>query len=198
MPVSCLPGCDFWSWGEHRLESATMPSTRDLLDTLKIVRWPARPKVKSPPTQADCDLDLECPDLPEWKGRLVLWVRVNTLLPESFSIGIRFETKGLPPLVLARLNGGHGPHENPDGTRVERHQPHLHLPLEVQMNVPPSRAIRLEHATPLDWELLDVALAWRRFATLLNVRPDEQVDALMSELRDTGAEQLTLGDLHGS
>jgi hypothetical protein len=173
-----------------------MPTLGELLRSPKAIIWPPRSKVKSPPTQRDCDLDVTC-GLQDVQGALVIYVRINSELPEDFSIGIRLQgRKGV--VCLARVNGHHGEHENPDGSIVPAGQPHIHRPSATQLQkAVPAKLDSLPWAEVLEPQNSDLVTAWETLCAAANVAPHALASAFVRGLRDTGG-QLDLEDvIHG-
>jgi len=180
-----------------------MPTLQDILAAPKTVNWPAKGKIKSPPTQVDADLELSC-GVSGMRGQLVLYVRVNTILPESFSIGLRLEPQGKKPSLLVRLNGWHGPHPNPDGTIIPGHTAHIHLPTAKELAGDYTGKVELRTAVelqPLVGLVLpsppDVVSVWPFFQQYLNIAPDPRVTTLLSELCDSTSQQSLEDALNG-
>lgn len=95
----------------------------ELLDAPKVLAGSARRKAKSYPGYHDLDIEAQSSS----GGRFIVFIRVNAALIESFSIGLRWVGEEVGGLVLLRLNGDHGGHANPDGSRFEEGA-HLHAP----------------------------------------------------------------------
>jgi hypothetical protein len=169
-----------------------MPTISDLLLAKKTVSWPALQKVKSPPTQLDVDFGLSC-SLAGLTGRLVLYVRVNTLLSDLFSIGLRLEMPRRTPSLIVRLNGGHGPHRNPDGSMISRHQPHIHVPTAKEMVADYTSKVKLEQADPVQYA--QPTSAWPFFENWANITPDPKVATLIAKM--CTSTQLDFEDLNG-
>jgi hypothetical protein len=160
-----------------------MPTIEDVLLAKKTVLFPARPKVKSPSTQRDVDLELDC-QLPDLKARIVLYIRVNTLFTELFSIGLRLEMKGAAPSLIVRLNGGHGPHKNPDGTMIAMGQPHIHVPTPQELVSDFKSKVKLVKAEPVPCG--DPASAWPFFESWARITPDRRMTTLVTAMCDAG------------
>jgi len=171
-----------------------MPTISDVLQAKKTVLWPARSKVKSPGTQRDVDLELDCP-LAGMKGRLVLYVRVNTLLSDLFSIGLRLEMPRAAPSLLVRLNGGHGPHRNPDGSMIEMGQPHIHVPTAAEMVADYTSKVKLAQADKVG--CAQPTEAWPFFEAWANIAHDARMPGLIAAMCDAASQMEFEEALHG-
>ncbi|NNB89914.1 hypothetical protein HI292_30700 [Corallococcus exiguus] len=131
------------------------------------------------------------------KGRLILYARINTLLPESFSLGLRLEGKGVRTSLLVRLNGWHGPHPNPDKSVIPRNTPHIHIPTKQELAGDYAGKVALKAAVELQ-PMMNAALpnppaitdVWPFFAEYLKIQSDGRVDDLLAHLSGATPQQL--------
>ena len=122
-----------------------MPTVGELLALPKSVVLPAKPKAKANQAHREIDLEVQASGAP---GHFLVYVRVNVHLAESFSIGLRYHAVGKEASQLLRLNGDHGGHQNPDGSRLEE-GPHLHAPTPDEASQEPAQHFEPRMATPV-------------------------------------------------
>jgi hypothetical protein len=150
------------------------PPLRDFLLLPKQVGAPPRRIAKNGP-----HVEIQVPVTGDM-GALVLYMRRQVDRPQSFSIGLRLETASPRAAMLARVNGPHAPHTNPDGTLVEG--PHIHGWSEEDMNSPPDPTKEPKVATPLTADNVAMTVAWRSFCVRFQVASTPEVDTLVDEL----------------
>lgn len=156
----------------------------EILALPKTVALPAKPKIKSNEAHREWDVALSVQGIP---GKLVVYVRTNIALIESFSIGLRLELPGQKAAVLVRVNGDHGPHRNPDKTRVSG--PHIHGPTaaEAASDVIPG-------FDPVFARSLDPAAAgrlpdaWAIFCQEAGIAYDAGAHAIVGRMHATGSQ----------
>lgn len=158
-------------------------TTYELICIAKSVKWPPKPKNKSHPSHHECDIEFASAA----PGKLVGFVRANSMLSESFTIGLRYHAANLAPSILLRVNGDHGRHPNPDGTEVTS-GPHLHTPSYGHLHLPPDPTQREEWAVPLDPSCTHLPAAWRIFCETANVTPDHRIAKLLAAVHASGAQ----------
>ena len=164
-----------------------MPTVGELLALPKSVVLPAKPKAKANQAHREIDLDVEAPGV---AGRFVVFVRVNIHLSESFSIGLMYHSIGKETAMLLRMNGDHGGHQNPDGSRIEE-GPHLHAPTPDEALQDPAPHFEPKMATSVTAEQAGVLSdAWLFFCQAAKIGNPAIVADLMKQMR--GSAQLTL------
>lgn len=152
-----------------------------------------RQKRKSKLVQRQLDIELSSP----LDGRFAAFVRVNTFLMESFSIGLTYTPRKSRTLILVRVNGDHGLHQNPDGTHDCDNKPHLHFPTTEEITrVVPSR-FEPKYAKPLEGDARNLADAWGIFLNAANVKTDDKFDRIIAGLHDRGEQLSLIGDDDG-
>jgi hypothetical protein len=129
-------------------------------------------------------------------GEFKAFLRVNSKLPEQFSIGLVYEEPGIVPVVLVRVNGDHGRHPNPDGTVIEE-GPHIHAPNDAERLLPPPARAWSNGpamATALGPDHNHLAIAWKRFAQEVTISENSDISGFMSGVHEK-LSQLVAEDL---
>jgi hypothetical protein len=140
-----------------------------------------RPRKISHPGHRGWDIRLYLADKDD-AGTFVVFLRVNDVLTESFSLGLRYQEKGIAPVVLLRVNGDHGEHPNPDGSKVRG--PHLHAPTaEERLSPPPEDDWSTGPHTALSIgpEHHHLATAWNLLCSEARIAPNETMSKFMAE-----------------
>ena len=112
-------------------------------------------------------------------GQFVAFVRINTVLPEDFSIGLRYNDTGLHAQVRVRVNCHGQGHRNPDGSMVPE-GPHIHLPGPGQMVMGIDRVVLgagSKHASPLPGSHRRFLVALDTFGQKAGLEVTEEVRA---------------------
>jgi hypothetical protein len=152
---------------------------REALALPKRVEPPGRRRNKTHPSHRQWDLALAMDA--EIGGVLVVGIRINVDLPESFSLLLRYQPHEGPAAILLRVNGDHGPHKNPDGRRFLEGS-HVHAPLEADLDLPLSVAGAWAEgppfATPLEPQIVRLTEGWRVLserATILQTAENRRI-----------------------
>lgn len=169
--------------------SPAAPDTiASLIAVPKTVHRPFR-ALSQDPENARLDLELAAAT----PGRFFVFIRVLRALSENFSIGLRYEEPGLGVLVLLRVNGDHGRHQNPGGSVIPD-GPHIHTFRSPARDAPPRPRAEAKWAWPLPADHLALPTAWRTFCGLVSLdsttKIDKKVGALYASLI-----QLPLGSI---
>ena len=85
------------------------------------IKWITKGKHKQ------CDIDVSSDDL---RHSFKLYLRQNTINPDSFSCGIRLDRQGLEPVTLMRCNGPDHAHGNPIEGDTFSGKCHIHTATE--------------------------------------------------------------------
>ncbi len=162
----------------------------------ELLRWPkepvspARARKKSQSAYRAWDLLLRA-NLP---GQLFVYVRTNVDLPESFSVGLRYHPPQGAPSVLLRVNGDHGGHRNPDGTRFSSGA-HVHAPTTAELAAPYQPGMWSDgppFATLLPTHSLPLLVAWHELITRTNISDSPDVRRAIATMSIT-VDQLDIG-----
>jgi hypothetical protein len=148
-----------------------MPTLKELVEVGKAVAEGPVSRTKSPPTQKDLNFKLAHPTASNVPGTFSIFVRLNTALPDSFSVGLVYESPTVKPLTILRVNGSHAPHKNPDGSVVPRNTAHIHQPYAEQ----PAKEVWAGFSA--DWALqlppITLIQAWDLLLSTAHVTPDQ-------------------------
>ena len=141
----------------------------------------AHQKRKSHAEHEELDFDVTSPVA----GRFIVFVRVPVVLVESFSIGLRWvgDDGGA---VLLRLNGDHGTHGNPDGTKVAD-VAHLHAPTAQERAGDLVAGYEPRFATALTG-CSTLPEAWERFCLEAKLAPGSKAGHIITRLHEQGAQ----------
>jgi len=155
-----------------------MPVTiRDVLLAPKTVVLPVRLRTKSNPAHRAWDLSLAS----SIAGDLAVYFRVNVMLPEDFSVGMRHKPPSSPANVLIRVNGDHGHHKNPDGYKFS-FGAHVHMPTQGQLDGLVLTANWPEgppYAAPLPDATISLRQAWQLLVSATNIQTTQQVENMV-------------------
>lgn len=154
----------------------------ELLDAPKILEGSSRRKPKAQPGYHDLDFEVTS----STSGKFVVFIRVNAALIESFSIGLRWVGEDVGGLILLRLNGDHGGHANPDGSRFEEGA-HLHAPAAEERQLEACAGFEPRFATLVP-ECSMLSAAWERFCEYAGVTSHPRLDALVRQIQASGAQ----------
>lgn len=139
-----------------------------------------RRKNKTHPSHLEWNAELESAVI----GTFTISVRVNKVLPESFSIVLRFAPEAGAPSVLVRVNGDHGPHKDPDG-KVLAGGPHIHAPTAAERALPlkPGQWPQgPQYVEALDPSCLAPRMAWQKMTEAAAIERAPTVEAFMITL----------------
>jgi hypothetical protein len=164
---------------------------RELLALPKKAHAPGRRKKKSHAAHRAWDLSLSVDA--EIDGALIAYIRLSIDLPESFSIGLRYQPLAGSPTVLLRVNGDHGPHRNPDGFRFLEGS-HIHEPMESDLDLPVSASSWAEgppFAFVLKPQILRLAEGWHIFCERATIAKAEDIRRIIAKMA-SGDEQMEL------
>jgi hypothetical protein len=171
-------------------QSPAVFTVRQLVEVPKRAIPPARKVNKSNKAFRAWDLHIES----KIQARIIAYVRISVDLPESFSIGLRYQPDSGAPSVLVRVNGDHGPHKNPDGTRFSEGS-HIHFPLleELYLTAEPGMwKGGPPHATLLGPIVIPLTEGWRIFAERVNILNTDKTLGFIAKIAQD-ADQLDLG-----
>lgn len=101
-------------------------------------------------------------------GHFRAYFKLNVYEFFSFGLLYRPSQRAKKWSTLLRLNGDHGPHRNPDGTRFDR-GPHRHVWPEALLDLPPVPGDDPPHGIVLDDTHLGVDVAWHAFAAAAGI-----------------------------
>jgi hypothetical protein len=171
-----------------------LPTVLEAVFVPKTVIVPERVRIKSNPAHKAWNVSLSHGG--GFAGTFEAYVRVNTRLPESFSLGLVFRAPGVDTCVLVRVNGDHGAHKNPDGSSFKQGA-HCHHPM------PPDASKLVSAVTwaegPPHADLLDpcpapfsLSVAWTFLARVTGIVTDQNVDAMITRVQTAVGAQLTL------
>ena len=170
---------------------------RSVGELLELEKWVAgeqpKPRKASHLGHQGWNIGLEVAD-PD-AGSFTVIVRVNQVLHESFTVGLRYQERGSQALMLLRVNGDHGGHGNPDGSRIES-GPHLHAPTAAERLLPPpvrDWSTGPPTALPLAVEHNNLLVAWNRLIAEGNIRPSEAISKFMSGVQGRLAQLVAEG-----
>jgi len=158
----------------------------ELVELPKVLVFPPRPRVKKHPSHQEFDLQLEADD----PGTFRLIVRGSGELFESFSLVLLYQRAGLRGTPLLRVNGDHGYHTNPDGTRIEC-VPHMHMHTYGELLSAPADG-HPEHAIPLPATINTPAQAWPIFREASHINDDPRMAKHLARVCGSYAVQLSL------
>jgi hypothetical protein len=162
----------------------------ELLRCRKDLVPPARAKKKAHPAYRAWDLQLQA----HVPGQFIVYVRINVDLPESFSTGLRYHPPQGAPSVLLRVNGDHGGHRNPDGTRFSSGA-HVHAPTEAELAQrcqPGMWAEGPPFAALLPVHTLSLVDGWRELVTRTNIGDSPDVRRVIAKM-SASVDQLEIG-----
>ena len=118
-----------------------MPTFIELLSCAKHAETKPKRVNKANPAQRGWDIALTA----DLEGDFSAFLRINARLPELCSAGLCYAATAGGKVTLLRVNGEHGAHSNPDGSRVVG--AHIHGPTPAQLYVePPAFANGPRHA----------------------------------------------------
>lgn len=158
-----------------------MPTLAELAQARKAVSSRAQLRKSTKPHADNFGIDVAAVGV-GLPGTLTIFVRVHKVLPENFSIGLAYAGGNVGSTCVARVNGDHSHHRNPDGSVVIG--PHLHLPLADEMSLQLERGYEPRTAIQLPEQNLKLPIAWDTFCHALNVQPDQQVRDWLADLAD--------------
>ena len=136
-----------------------------------------RPRVSTRGLNVEVDLAIE------WAGggpgRFTTYVRQQTDLMEKFSVGLRWEMPRRGDVHIVRVNGQHGPHQNPDGSVVAdcMHAHYWRLAEPPLMDRQPKWAVALPGN-----RRCNVAGAWDALCAIANISCDPTIDRVVNDL----------------
>lgn len=157
-----------------------MFTVRQLIEVSKRAIPPARKVTKSNKAFRAWDLHVEA-DIP---ARLIVYIRVNVDITENFSIGLRYQPNNGAPIVLVRVNGDHGPHGNPDGTRFSEGS-HVHFPLPGELDhvaEPGMWKGGPPHARLLGPIVIPLTEGWRIFTERVSIQNTDKTLAFIAKI----------------